>query len=385
VADSTARILARVRGVPQTCSVWRRQEREVPRKGRSATWHAMRGQSEPDEVTEQTVPKQARAYRAVVIGCGSAGSAFSTRTRRPGTHSHAQAYAVHARTELVGVADTDPERLQAATTAWSVAGAADGVGLCVRIEPDIVSLCTPDSSHYSLARDLLAQAAPRLLLVEKPIATSVTQAEELVRLARDQGCALVVNYSRRFATAFRTVAAEIRAGVHGAPLLARFIYGKGLLHNGSHALDLARFWFGEPSGAGARSVVWGPSEDPTFDAELSYENGPRVRLEAFDERVATVFEMDLLTERSRIRFWLGGSRWEFSEVGVSPLYRGYRNYLPTARAETDPTFRDPLADCLPNAIDNAVRHLDYEEPLWCTGDDGLAALRLVEQIRGAPA
>jgi predicted dehydrogenase len=319
--------------------------------------------------------------RAFIIGCGGIGSQFTAQALTSGVHSHAQAYGAHPRTKLVGVADSDAGRVRDASGRWGVPGSTDGIDSCRRLQPDIVSLCTPDSTHFALARELLSRHPPRLLIVEKPLALTVAQAEELIQLARSRNCALTVNYSRRYSTTFRTVGEELRAGRHGAPLLARFTYGKGLLHNGSHALDLARLWFGEPLTIMGRPAGWGLPGDESFDVEMMFAGGLRVRLDAFDERIATVFELDLLTENSRIRFWLGGTRWELSEVAPSRLYEGYRDYLPTQRTETDQSFREPLADCLRNAVDNAVRHLDHGEPLWCTGEDGLAALRLVEQIR----
>jgi predicted dehydrogenase len=322
-----------------------------------------------------------RRYRAVVIGCGRIGSSFTTAALGPGVHSHAQAYHEHRRVDLVGLSDRDPGCLAAAEQLWAVEGSTDGVSLCRRLRPDMVSICTPDATHAPIARALLEEAAPGLLFVEKPLALTTPEARELLALATQQGCAIVVNYSRRFSPAFGALAAELREGRHGKSLLARVLYGKGLLHNGSHALDLLRFWLGEPLEARGYPAVGGPSDDPSYRADLWFANGCYARMDAVDERVVTVFEMDFLTERSRWRFWLGGSQWEFSSVDASPTYAGYRNYLPTGRERTDPLFSQPLADCLGRAVDNLVAFLDGAAPLLCTGEDGLAALQWAERIR----
>jgi predicted dehydrogenase len=176
---------------------------------------------------------------------------------------------------------------------------------------------------------------------------------------------------------------ELHAGEHGRPLLARAVYGKGLLHNGGHAIDLMRFWLGEPLKASGEARAWGPEGDETFSADLWFANDCRGRLEAFDERVATVFEMDVLCERSRWRFWAGGAHWEFAAVGASPMYAGYRAYTPTGRERSDARFAEPLSHGLTHAADNIVGCLDGTAQPRCSGADGLAVLSWVEAIRGA--
>jgi predicted dehydrogenase len=321
-------------------------------------------------------------YRAVVIGCGQIGSRFTTEARSPGVHSHAQAYREHPRTELVGVSDINSDHLQAAVDAWNVTGGSDPVELCHQLKPDMISICTPDASHYSLVESILNESPPRVLFVEKPLALDVKDCEQLIELAEKRGVALAVNYSRRFSPAFQSLRRELQEGLHGRPILARILYSKGLFRNGTHAIDLMRFWLGEPIRATGYAAAWGPEGDETYSGDLWFENECRVRIEAIDDRVATVFEVDVLTERSRWSFWTGGSRWDFFEVRESPAYAGYRSYVPTNRAAVDPLFVNPIAECLKHAVTNLVDHLELKTPLLCNGADGLAAVKWAQRLRG---
>jgi predicted dehydrogenase len=321
-------------------------------------------------------------YRAVVIGCGRIGSSFSSELREPGVHSHCQAYVEHPRTRLAGVCDISPERAAEAGRLWRAESGTDAVTLCARLQPEIVSVCTPDPTHHGLTAALLQEAAPRALLIEKPLALRRHEAESLLARAREKQCLVAVHYSRRFSPAFRAIASELREGRHGRPLLGRFVYGKGLLHNGSHAIDLMRFWLGEPVRVAGGPAAWGPEGDPSESADMWFGDGCRVRLEAFDERVATLFELDFLTEHSRWTFAHGGREWTFHRVADDASLRGYRRYLPTGRERTDALFARPMARTLGEAVDNVVAALDGEAALWCTGEDGLEALRWVEAIRG---
>lgn len=322
-------------------------------------------------------------YRTVVIGCGTIGSSPPIAERDSRVRSHAHAYRLHGRTELVGLADVDAERRTRAQEQWGVEAVADGIELCRRLNPDIVSICTPDETHADLAMRLLDSTPPRLLFIEKPLALRVADARAVIEAAEKRGVAVSVNHSRRFSPAFRAVAADIGAGRYARPRLLRILYGKGLMHNGVHAIDLARLWLGEPTGCNGRPVTWGPPGDPTYDAELTFDGNARAILEAFDERVATVFEGDLFTDRMRVRFWSSGDDWEFSERAESTTHPGYVTYVPNDRARTDMSFTHALDDCLLRAVDDLVSHLENRTPLLSPGTDGLAALEWIERLRAA--
>jgi len=296
-------------------------------------------------------------------------------------HSHAQAYREHHRTELIGLSDSDPVALSAAQSLWGVEGDPDAVRLCRRLAPDIVSICTPNETHADVIEEVLSGASPRALFVEKPIALTVADAQRVVDLARRQHAVLAVNYSRRFSPAFNVLEEEIKSGHHGRPLFVHVLYSKGLLQNGSHAIDLMRYWLGEPEEATGGAAAPGLGDDRTFSADLCFPKDCTVRFDAFDDRIATVFEVDFLAERSRWLFRLGGQHWEFFEVRDSPFYADYRNYVPIDRARTDQRFSQPLARCLWHAVDNLVGSLEGREALRCTGEDGLAALYWAERIR----
>ena len=261
-------------------------------------------------------------------------------------HSHAQAFTRHERTNLVGISDIDTEKLEAAQKLWQTSAATDAVALCRELKPEIVSICTPDKTHFELSKRILSESPPRILFVEKPLTLISGEAEELLKLAKTVDCRIAVNYSRRFSPAVRKLKQEIIDGIHGKPVLARIIYGKGLFHNGSHALDLLRFWFGEPLEFEGKPETGGLDGDQNYSVDLRFENDCRARLDTFDERIATVFELDCLTERTRWRFWLGGNLWEFSAVAPSPMYAGYFNFIPTGREQTDVLFVNPLAELL---------------------------------------
>ena len=76
---------------------------------------------------------------------------------------------------------------------------------------DALSIVTPTTTHFELAKALLQQG--KHLLVEKPMTDNAEQAAELVQLARDHGCRLQVGHVERFNPVFKyleSVATEPR-------------------------------------------------------------------------------------------------------------------------------------------------------------------------------
>ena len=120
--------------------------------------------------------------RAGVIGVGHLGQ------------HHARLYASLPGSRLVAVNDQSSER------AHTIADR-HGARVCKSLDEllslvDVVSVAVPTSSHYAVARACLL--AGKHVLVEKPIAVTMSEAQDLVRLAEDKHCRLQVGHSERF-------------------------------------------------------------------------------------------------------------------------------------------------------------------------------------------
>ncbi|MDH5749510.1 MAG: Gfo/Idh/MocA family oxidoreductase, partial [Rhodospirillales bacterium] len=118
------------------------------------------------------------------------------------------------------IAETNPERLAevkemtnavTATTDYQDILKKDG------IEAVIIS-ATPEQTHYPMARDSL-QAGKHVFL-EKPISLTLTEADELVDLARDRNLKFTIGYSQRFNPKFAYVKKCLNDGTLGVPVSA---------------------------------------------------------------------------------------------------------------------------------------------------------------------
>ncbi|MFP4475350.1 MAG: Gfo/Idh/MocA family oxidoreductase [Desulfatibacillaceae bacterium] len=126
--------------------------------------------------------KSPQVLRAAVIGTGYLG------------RFHAQKYAAMDDVELVGVVDVDTERagesaLECGTTAY-----ADYRDLLGRV--DAVSIAVPTPLHYQVARDFLEHDVD--VLIEKPMTTSLAEADALIGVAGERGRIIQVGHLERF-------------------------------------------------------------------------------------------------------------------------------------------------------------------------------------------
>lgn len=127
------------------------------------------------------VPKNS-TLKAAVIGAGAFG------------RHHAAKYNAINGVELVAIADPSADVRRTAMANYGAPGVADWRDLLGKV--DLVSVCTPAVTHSAIVRAFLNAGAN--VMVEKPIATDLAEAENLVELAAKTGRVLTVGHQERF-------------------------------------------------------------------------------------------------------------------------------------------------------------------------------------------
>jgi len=77
---------------------------------------------------------------------------------------------------------------------------------------------TPEHTHYPMARDCLL--AGKHVLLEKPIALELAEADELIALAKERNLKFTIGYSQRFNHKFAFVKKNLNDGTVGKPVSA---------------------------------------------------------------------------------------------------------------------------------------------------------------------
>ena len=142
-----------------------------------------------------------------------------------GSH-HARHYAQHADCELVGVSDRDRGRAEAKAHELGCRVFPDEVSLAAEV--DALSVAVPAAAHAAAAIPCLERGVA--VLLEKPMARSLAEADAILDSARKSGAPLMIGHVERWNGAFRRVAPRI---TH-----PRFIEGHRLASFGVRGLDV---------------------------------------------------------------------------------------------------------------------------------------------------
>jgi len=238
--------------------------------------------------------------KAAVIGAGAFG------------RHHASKYRGLEGVELAAIADANPEVRKGSLAAYGVQAVADWRDLLGRV--DLVSICTPAVTHSTIVRAFLNSGAH--VLVEKPIATAVDEADALIALAEEAGLVLTVGHQERFVFArtglldFPDAPKEVSCWRMG-PWTGRGADVSAVLDLMIHDLDLMHQMIpGAVSGVQARSRAEMGRLADEVSADVAFANGSVARLET--SRVAAqrrrgmravyhdgVVEIDFLTRKVR--------------------------------------------------------------------------------------
>ncbi|MBU1895910.1 Gfo/Idh/MocA family oxidoreductase [Patescibacteria group bacterium] len=303
-------------------------------------------------------------YGAVIIGAGRIASAFdSPQDKQVLTHAHA--YRRHSKTELLGFFDISKKATEEAAEKWGCQPYHDLSQMLEEAKPDLVSICTPDDIHFDNLITL-AEYNPKIVICEKPVTTNISDTEKVVDLYKKKKIPALINYSRRFDKSVQTFKKELERGEYGKVISASGIYTKGILHNGSHMIDLCRFLFGEyKTGVNLHEICDYNKKDKTVAGFLSFANCPQFHLKVGDERQFSIFELDIILEKARFHFFDSGFFVSIQEVKDDPLFAGYKCL---GDAEVKKTFLD---NALVDLVNHAIEHLEQNKPLVCELEDAL--------------
>jgi hypothetical protein len=298
------------------------------------------------------------------VGCGAIGSDYD-RLAVPGAapRSHAGAYAASPRTELVGGVDLDPAARERFTARWNVPCHASIVDAFRASPPELVSICTPPNTRLGIVDELLSRGV-RAIWIEKPLADSVVAAEAIVAVCEDENVPLQLNFLRRFDPLHQRVAELLR----GRVLNADFRYSGTLENYGSHAIDLFRWFVGEP--VQVEKVGLGESA-----VHVATDEGRIGTFARITGTPAPFFDCDFWLDDARVLLTALGEQLVVGRPTPSTIFPDLERL---ELGVPDPELG--MEHAMSSALNALLDHLEYGKPLLCTGADGIAELRVRAKV-----
>ena len=222
--------------------------------------------------------------RTALLAYGMSGKVF-----------HAPFLTAHPGFELLAVAERTEQRMHLDYP--TIRSYPSVTELLTNANLELVVVNTPSSTHFELASQ--AMRAGKHVLLEKPVATSVAQLQELLALAKQTGRHLLAYQNRRWDSDFGAVARVVASGQLGQLLEAHLRFdrykpalntkkfkeepgpGAGLLYDlGPHLIDQAISLFGQPLSCHKTLGYNRPTTqvDDFFSLQLRYAQGLNVWL-----------------------------------------------------------------------------------------------------------
>lgn len=315
----------------------------------------------------------ARRYKAAIIGAGNIAALFDV-PQSTGVLTHAHAYWLHPGFELCGFVDTEKEKSEAATKRWGGRPYTSIANLVKLEQPEVVSVCTPDETHASMVRELEAKNILGGIL-EKPLAVDLTGARAIAASPMIKKGKFIVNYSRLFVPEFQELKRAYHDGMYGRLLSATGYYGKGLLHNGSHMISLLSWLFGKIRVLKKISIINDFSTaDPSISTVLQLSGTIPCSIHAINSRSYSIFELDMLFSKTRIRMIESGNKIEIYKCETSKRYKGY------SIMSLQETVTTSLGRSLSFAVENLYRWLEGSQPPLSTVQEAFSVQKICQGI-----
>jgi myo-inositol 2-dehydrogenase / D-chiro-inositol 1-dehydrogenase len=316
-----------------------------------------------------------------------------------GSH-HARAIASVPAAELVAVAahsESSCERARADHPAARVY--ADYRQLLQAEQIDIADVVLPSDLHYPVARDVLRSG--RHLLLEKPMALTLEQCDDLIALAREHKRTLAVGHELRVSSLWARVKELIDAGAIGEPLYALvelwrrpYRLGSGgwrydparvgdwILEEPIHFFDLARWYFagsGEPVSVYAVANGKRPDQPGLHDNFSAVLMFPRGRCAVVSQTLAGWEHHQVAkltgTDGAIVATWSGATDRTFEPTFRLTVMRGDQMEEVVIAKPPGEVYE------LVEEIAGFARAVREGTPVACSGEDGRWAVAMCLKAR----
>ncbi len=312
--------------------------------------------------------------KAAVIGVGAIGQ------------NHARVLHGMDGVSFVGVADTNAAAAARVAGLHNVPSFPSLDALLDSTSPDLVCVAVPTGLHHEIGMHLIDKGVH--VLMEKPIASTVAQAEELVARAEEKGVVLAVGHIERFNPAVMELRRRLREGMAGriykvlaqrlSPYPPRIRDAGVVIDLASHDIDLMRYLVPEPIVRLYGETLQGINSDreDMFDGLLRFQGG-----------ALGVLDVNWMTPTKVRRLTVTGARGLFECNLLSQELFFYENESAPSQWDTLSVLRGVTEgnvlgiriqrhEPLVAEIADFVAAVRDRRPPTVTGADGLETLRI---------
>ena len=320
-----------------------------------------------------------KELQVAIVGCGAISELYYAPALKEASK--------HAPVKITALCDPSLSRLGVLQESFPAAAAVSNVHELISLQPDLAIVASPPRFHSVQTNALLAAGAH--VLCEKPMASSVSEAESMIKAAKDANRILAIGLFRRFFPALQAIRSLLEDRVLGSPQSFDFSeggafnwpaasasffqkqYSQGgvLLDLGVHVLDLVCWWFGEP-------------------ASFSYEDDAMGNLEA-NSRLSLKYPSGLsgvvrmsrdtpITNRYLIKFERGIVTWSVGDGNHLDVRVNGLPFHLNAELRKNSSNAASYHQSFVHQLLNLAAAASGLESVLVPGEEGIRSLRLIE-------
>ena len=298
-----------------------------------------------------------RTVNVGVIGVGAMGE------------NHVRVYHKMEEANLIAVSDVSERALKKIEKKYGAKGYTEYDDLLNNPDIEVVSVCVPTTFHHDVVMEAIKHK--KHVLVEKPIAFTLNEAEEMIAAAKEAGVILATGHVERFNPAVQKAKELIDDGVIGdivsafakrvGPLPPRIKDVGVSIDLAIHDLDIMNYLFEEDI-----TQVYGTMNSSFDDSE--FEDHAEIMV-SFDNESTGIIEVNWLTPYKRRELELTGTAGIISVDYIQQSIEVYGKFAQDIQIKHE----EPLKGELKSFLNSVVEEKEPE----ITGEDGLKALKMV--------
>lgn len=298
-----------------------------------------------------------RTVNVGVIGVGAMGE------------NHVRVYHKMEEANLIAVSDVSERALKKIEKKYGAKGYTEYVDLLQNPDIEVVSVCVPTTFHHAVVMEAIKHK--KHILVEKPIAFTLNEAEEMISAAKEAGVILSTGHVERFNPAVQKAKELIDDGVIGdivsafakrvGPLPPRIKDVGVSIDLAIHDLDIMNYLFEENV-----TQVYGTMNSSFDDSE--FEDHAEIMV-SFENESTGIIEVNWLTPYKRRELELTGTAGIISVDYIKQSIEVYGKFAQDIQIKHE----EPLKCELKSFLNTVV---EEKKPI-ITGEDGLKALKMV--------
>jgi predicted dehydrogenase len=245
--------------------------------------------------------------------------------------------------------------------------------MLIENEIDIVSICTPDKSHFKIIIELL-KSGIKGIICEKPIVTNLIEARKVYELTKKK--LFYLNHQRRYDTNYQKLKKIINSKSFGNIKSVSVFYPGQLYNILSHMIDILRFLLNNNPKKVSFIERFYNEKEKSATGYIVFEKDIIVNVNSTGQREKLIFELDFISDKGRIKISNNGNKIDYN------LFKKSKNYTNYYELNKSKNLKIKNSDSLLSLIKSAV--LNYKSKkkskILCSAEDGFYVISTIKAI-----